>query len=173
MVQIEVISAVSSATVEFKTGIDGTFHYYKILFEYDQGGAAHNGLDLSFSINAGSSWLDTGGRHSSTEFRQGNVGGTGHTGLGSQNTIKLFTSFSGDVVRCGGEITVFDPLQSSRTMAMWGVMFQSTSTLQMFKHDGGAINTDNRSVNAFRLRTLQGTTPTGNMNGTFTLYGIS
>ena len=174
---IEEITASSSATVEFKKGIDTVHKLYVIEYWGVRPATDITILELHASTNGGSTW-DTGNNYEWSMRCTWSVNGPayGVDQAAATNRIALVDTAAGDDSEAGngtyedgaGTIYVYDPAAGSKyTRFRFSTMYVEFNGVPTHV-DGNATYKVTTAVNALRFRFSSGNIAAG----TFRLYGI-
>lgn len=150
------------ASVDFTSGIDGTYDNY-VLTIADASSSAFNDLGMQFSSDGGSNYINTGYTWARSQVQgSGSISNNGSTSaslglfLHDINSSRYAESF---VHISGLHLTTAKNIKSNSTIGFSGGIFSETAAASLFT----TVN-----INAIRLLMASGNIETG----TFTLYGI-
>ena len=167
---IKSVTASGAASVEFKNGtsdvvLDSTYAIYKVFGFNITAATDDTNINIQFSTDAGSSYI-TSGYYTMT---QRNIDGTINTGLTATSVAMDYNNLGNSTNEEGAfEFTLFNPSSGSHF-----THYQSTGTSRnnngaVVFYESGGIYEATSDIDAFRI--FQSS---GNISGTFKLYGIT
>ncbi len=158
--------ASTSASINFTSGIDSTYRYYKFLIDNAVPATDAVLFHMEVSTDGGSTWKTSG--YLSSVFANMSDGTTGSTG--STASVRLSHNQLANSGGWSGEILLPNPSGSTRVKQITfnGTYLKTGATVQDFVTGGGVWNGATTAINAARFIMGAGNISTG----TFTLYGL-
>ena len=170
MTLIKSVTAAGGAYVEFKNGasgvvIDSTYSTYKIIGFNITPQTDDRNIQIQFSTDAGSSYI-TSGYYTMT---QRNIDGTINTGLTTTGSAMDLNNVGNSTNEEGAfEFTVFNPSSASHFTHYQSMATTRNNGAAVVFYQSGGIYEATSDIDAFKVFFN-----TGNISGTFKLYGIT
>lgn len=172
LVCLAVASASSVATVDFTSGIDGTYDEYEIHFQNVIPATAGANLLMRTSSNAGSSFDATGGdyRWSTAEFRNGAVNSSGATGDDSIRVSPVAVKSAASEGGVSGVVRLFAPAgtASNKAIRYSTAIYNPDISSAVLAAESAGMRNSTSVVNAIRFLFSSGNIA----SGLFKLYGV-
>jgi len=166
---IKSVTASGASSVEFKNGvsdvvIDSTYSYYRIVGFNITPSEDDKNIQIQFSTDAGSSYI-TSGYYTMT---QRNINGSLNSGLTVTGSAMDLNNVGNNTNEEGAfEFTVFNPSSSSHFTHYQSIGTTKNSGAQIVFYQSGGIYEATSDIDAFKVFFNS-----GNISGTFKLYGI-
>ena len=167
---IKSVTASGASSVEFKNGvsdvvIDSTYAYYRIVGFNVTPQTDDRNIQIQFSTDAGSSYI-TSGYYTMT---QRNIDGSLNSGLTVTGSAMDLNNVGNSTNEEGAfEFTVFNPSSSSHFTHYQSMGTTRNSGAAVVFYQSGGIYEATSDIDAFKVFFN-----TGNISGTFKLYGIT
>jgi hypothetical protein len=166
---IKTQTASGASSVEFKNGvsdvvIDSTYAYYRIVGFNITPSEDDKNIQIQFSTDAGSSYASSG----YYTMVQRNTDGTFRSDLNSTGAAMYMNNVGNDTNEEGAfEFTVFNPSSSSHFTHYQSMGTTRNSGAQIQFFESGGVYEATSDIDAFKVFFNS-----GNISGTFKLYGI-